>query len=82
VSRPTLKAEVDAVVTQAAHDLAELVDVGRERGWVTESISSMAMAVWWYGTLLGRYLVETNDAFDVAEWHAIMVKVVLHLVLG
>jgi AcrR family transcriptional regulator len=82
VSRPALKAEVDSIITQAAHELAELVEVGRERGWVNESVSSLSLAIWWYGTLLGRYLVETNDAFDVAEWDALMAKAVLNLVLG
>ena len=82
VARPALKAEVDRVMAEAASDLAELVDVGRERGWVTTPYSSVSLAAWWYGTLLGRYLVETNDAFDVAEWDAIMTTVLVALLFG
>jgi AcrR family transcriptional regulator len=82
VSRPELLAEVNQVLTEAANDLGQLVDIGRERGWVTGSFSSGSLAMWWYGTLLGRYLVESNDAFDVAEWDSIMVTTLRNLLFG
>ncbi len=82
VSRPELLTEVNRVMSEAAHELAEFVDIGRQRGWVSTNYSAVAMATWWYSTLLGRYMVETNPAFDVAEWDAIMSDQLLHLVFG
>lgn len=82
VARPDLKAEVDRVMVEAANDLAQLVDVGRERGWVTTPYSSVSLAAWWYGALLGRYLVETNDGFDAAEWDAIMTATLTNLLFA
>ena len=82
VSRPVLRKVVNEIAQESATDLARIVDFGRARGWVTETLSSQTMAIWWYGTLLGRHLVETNPAFDPAEWDAAMVKVITHLVLG
>lgn len=82
VSRPALLAEVNGVLTDAANELAELVDIGRARGWVTAGFSSASLAMWWYGALLGRYHVETNDDFDAAEWDAIMVESLHHLMFG
>jgi AcrR family transcriptional regulator len=81
-TRPRLKAIVDQVFTDAADDLAVLFDVGRERGWVTATVSSRALAIWWYGALLSRYLAESNDAFDDAEWAAIMVDVMPYIAFG
>jgi AcrR family transcriptional regulator len=82
VSRPELMAEVNQVLTDAANDLGELVDIGKERGWVSSPFSSRSLAMWWYGTLLGRYLVESNDAFDVAEWDGIMVATMRNLLFA
>lgn len=79
VSRPELLAEVNRVMTVAANDLGQLVDVGRERGWCTAPFSSASLAMWWYSTMLGRFLVETNEDFDVSEWDAIMEELLLHL---
>lgn len=81
-TRPKLKAIVDQVFSDAADDLAVMFDVGRERGWVTATVSSRALAIWWYGALLSRYLTESNDAFDDAEWAAIMEDVMPYLAFG
>jgi AcrR family transcriptional regulator len=80
-SRPALREAVNQIVWEASQDLARIFDVGRSRGWVTETISSESIAILWYGSLLGRHLVETNPAFDPAEWDRAMTKVILHLVL-
>jgi len=82
VSRPELLAEVNRVMSEAAHELAEAIDIGRERGWATAMFSSASVAMWWYCTLMGRYLVETNDDFDPAEWDAIMIRLLDHLMFG
>jgi AcrR family transcriptional regulator len=81
-ARPELRDIVNRILYEAACDLARMVEVGRTRGWVTETLSSETMAIWWYGTLMGRHLVETNPAFDAGEWDRAMMKVVTHLVLG
>jgi len=80
-SRPALRQAVNQIILEASQDLARIVDVGRSRGWVTDTISSESFAIWWYGALLGRHLVETNPAFNPTEWDSAMTKAVLHLVL-
>ena len=68
--------------SDAADDLALLFDYGRQRGWLTSTVSSRALAIWWYGAALGWYLAESNDAFDADEWADIMLDVLPYLAFG
>lgn len=82
VSRPALQSVVNQVLLETANDLSVLFDIGRSRGWVTLPVPSQSIAVWWHGTLLGRYLAESNDALSTDDWDTIMVTAALHLLFG
>ncbi len=82
ISRPALQDVVNHVMIEISRDLAVLFEIGRDRGWVNEGIPFTSIAVWWHGTLVGRYLVENNPAFDLQDWDDIMLSTSLHLLFG
>lgn len=82
VSRPALEQQINHLMLETARELAVLFEIGRERGWVTTPIPSTSIAMWWYGSLLGRYVVEVNEALSTEDWDDIMVKTGMHLLFG
>jgi len=78
-ARPALRKVVNEVFADTANELAQLVNIARDRGWVTNSRSSHSIGVWWCVTLSGRYIVESNDAFANDEWDNNLLSATLHL---
>lgn len=82
VSRPALQAVVNQVMLEAADELATIFEIGHERGWITSPAPSRSLALWWYGTVLGRHLAESIDDFDTDDWDEITIDAALHLLFS
>lgn len=85
VSRPALRAQIAEVDADAARQLAELVNVAKSRGWVSLQFDSEVAAMWWYGMITGRFMVEADrpgGSLIRREWDAICTEVVQRLLFG
>lgn len=83
VSRPALRELVAAEDRMAFAALAEMLDIVRERDWVTMRYPSEVVAAFWYGAMNGRYLIE-NDlvGLDPADWDDVLGHTVETLLFG
>lgn len=61
-SRPTLRAEIEAVESQAAREFETVFGIAQERGWIKAGLHLEVVARWWFGLMLGRYLID--EVFD------------------
>jgi len=61
-SRPTLRAEIEAVELQAAREFETVFGIAQERGWIKTGLHLEVVARWWFGLMLGRYLID--EVFD------------------
>jgi AcrR family transcriptional regulator len=82
-SRPQLRSQTSEMDTIAASELGELLRVAHGRGWVKTEFDLDVAAIWWYGMMNGRYLVEkTQTPLVRREWDAIAVEATLSLLFG
>ncbi len=72
VSRPILQASLAEATRRQIHAFAEILQIGREEGWLRFDVDSKDLAMWWSGMILGRHLAEIDsDNFDPGQWDAI-----------
>jgi AcrR family transcriptional regulator len=83
VSRPALRQRIAAIEYDAAGALAEVLAYARDRGWVRSDLDLHTAAVWWFGMMNGRYLVESpNSAFDPTAWDTLATETVMSVLFG
>lgn len=82
-SRPVLRAEISKIDDIAARALADLLKIAKDRGWLSTPFDLEVAALWWYGMINGRYLVEqVQSALVRREWDAIAVEATVRLLIG
>lgn len=83
VSRPGLRERIAEIEHAAAQALAEVLAYAQGLGWVRPELDLHTAAVWWFGMMNGRYLVESPDsAFDPTAWDALATETVVRLLFG
>jgi len=81
VSRPSLRDQLAEVDQQVAREVAALLLIAHDRGWINMPFDLETAAMWWYGMLNGRYMLEhTADAARLAEWDRIATTAMLAVV--
>lgn len=58
-SRPLLRAEIEAVETEAADEFARVFGIAQQRGWISAEVDLAIVAWWWFGVILGRHVVDS-----------------------
>jgi AcrR family transcriptional regulator len=81
-TRPTLQAEVDRVNDLITGRLAELLEIGKQRGWITSPHSSESLAVWWLGLMNGRRTVDERGNEAGAAWDQVTIDAVTRLLFA
>lgn len=82
-SRPTLRAEIQAVESQAVAEFEWVFQYARERGWITTRFDLGIVSRWWFGVILGRHLVDdVLDEHDSEQWTEITIEAVEHIIYG
>lgn len=82
VSRPNLQAEVQKIDDFVVGHLAELLDLGKQRGWVTSTHDSVDLARWWVGVMNGRRMVDERDEALQLAWERITLDAIDRLLFG
>lgn len=83
VARPRLRALIKEIDTQASRELGVLLGHAKERGWLSMPFDLDVAAIWWYGMMNGRYMVEGDGSSLVRrEWDAIAVASVMLILFG
>ena len=85
VSRPELRVAVENADERMNHQLAELGEIAKSRGWALQSpdLDPYDVAAWLHGLWNGRYLAEiTEDPERIAAWDKVNTTAVLRLLLG
>lgn len=68
-SRPTLRAEIEAVEREAARQFESVFAIAQERGWIKGGLNLEVVARWWFGIMLSRYLIdEVFDEVQSDQW--------------
>jgi len=81
VSRPSLRDQLAEVDQQVAREVAALLLIAHDRGWINMPFDLETAAMWWYGMLNGRYMLEhTADPARLAEWDRIATTAMLAVV--
>jgi AcrR family transcriptional regulator len=81
--RPELAAEVAAAQTRANRAIAEALHDPQQRGWIPVDLDLEMFAMWFYGQLNGRVLVELDPSGARGdEWDRIAVRATVAVVLG
>lgn len=82
VSRPELRAQVEAATATVADELGEAYDFAKEQGWILSPFSGRSLAMWWLGLILSRHLLDNNTELAMQdEWRQITEFVIGHLTL-
>lgn len=83
VARPRLRALIREIDTQASRELGALLQVAKERNWISIPFDLDVAATWWFGMMNGRYMVEgdTPSLFR-REWDEIAVASVMFILFG
>ena len=81
-TRPDLQAEVDRVNDLVTVRLAELLELGRRRGWTTTPHDSETLARWWLGLMNGRRLVDERGDEPGAAWDQVTIDAITRLLFG
>jgi AcrR family transcriptional regulator len=83
VARPRLRALVREIDTQASRELGVLLQVAKERDWISIPFDLDVAATWWFGMMNGRYMVE-GDAPSLfrREWDDIATQSVMFILFG
>jgi AcrR family transcriptional regulator len=82
-SRPNLRVQIMEANQSAARGLGELLKIAQDRGWLTLPFHLDVAAMWWFGMMNGRYLVEGEmPAIFRREWDAIATETVLRILFG
>jgi AcrR family transcriptional regulator len=79
-SRPKLRSLVEAADAEAAGHLANVIAIAQDRGWTGLRFDPEIAALWWYGMMNGRFLVEGSRSDMGREaWDEIAFEAVLRL---
>ena len=82
ISRPTLRAAVDAALRSLIDRSSEALGRARARGLVRADAQLPELLWWYFGQVQGRLLVEQTDAeIDEAAWNDTSLRAVLAVVL-
>jgi len=83
VSRPGLQAQLAHTDRQVAHELAGLLLIAHDRGWIDMPFDLEACSMWWLSMLNGRYLLEHQDDPErLAGWDAVATEATIRIVFG
>lgn len=83
VSRPELREQLAETDRQVCHELAELLLIAHDRGWIDMPFDLDAAAMWWFGMLNGRFLVEhEHGAERLAGWNVVATEATVRIVFG
>jgi AcrR family transcriptional regulator len=83
VSRPRLREQLAQTDREVCHELAELMLIAHDKGWIDMPFDLDAAAMWWFGMLNGRYLVEhEHGAERLAGWDAVATEATVRIVFG
>lgn len=83
VARPRLRELIKEIDTQASRELGVLLSYAQERGWLTIPFDLDVAAIWWFGMMNGRYMVEgETPALFRREWDAIATQSVTFILFG
>ena len=82
-TRPELQRLLFEVDRQVAREVANLLLIPHDRGWIDMPFNLEATAQWWYGMLNGRYLIEQQgDAERLQQWDEVSVNAMLSLLFA
>jgi AcrR family transcriptional regulator len=69
VSRPDLRASLIEANRRQIVAFGEILQIGREEGWLRVDVDPGDLAAWWTGMVLSRHIVEIDeDAYDPNIW--------------
>lgn len=72
VTRPELAAKVNEANATYARDMAAVIAIAKDRGWVRAEIDLEAFAMWQIGQSTGRLMVELGDPpCDIDGWNEV-----------
>lgn len=81
VSRPALQRSVQQAHDDHMDELAAIIQVAQDNGWVSTQFTAKTYAAWWTGLVLSRHIVDVEPhVCDVAQWDA-MTELVLRFVV-
>lgn len=79
-SRPELRVLIEAADTHAAEQVAQVIAIAQDRGWTGNRFDPEVGALWWFGMMNGRFLVEGNRSpADREQWNTIATEAVIRL---
>jgi AcrR family transcriptional regulator len=79
-SRPELRDAVEAADSEASEQFAMVIAVAQDRGWTGRRFDPEVAALWWFGMVNGRFLVEgSRSAADRQAWDEIATEAIVRL---
>lgn len=82
VSRPQLQRAIVEANRQTADELAQFMQIGRDKGFVDSRFDNRTTSLLWIGFVASRHFAEIDEESDLDAWDDIAVDLVRHLVLG
>jgi len=83
VARPTLRAQITEANQMLSRQLGALLQIAKDRGWLTLSFDLDVAATWWFGMMNGRFLVEGDvPTIFRREWDDIALRSIECLLFG
>ena len=79
VNRPTLKAQLVDMHRRNIQNLVDVIEIGRAKGFIRPAFDPAMIAMFFTSALTGRYYPEIDPDADLAEWDAILLETVRHL---
>jgi TetR/AcrR family transcriptional regulator, cholesterol catabolism regulator len=79
VNRPNLKARIVDMHRRNIHNLVEVIEIGRAKGFIQPAFDPTMIAMFFTSALTGRYYPEIDPDANLTEWDAILFETVRHL---
>ena len=72
VSRPVLQASLIEANRRQIEGFGEVLQIGREEGWLRLDVAPRDLSAWWTGVMLSRHLIEIDtDTYSPEVWNSI-----------
>lgn len=81
--RPELMASIAQAQREGALGVAAALEPYQKRGWLRKDVDLLALAYWYMGQILGRFLIEMgDDPVLEKQWNKISVETVILATFG